>query len=621
MEKETFDFKVVFETFKTFKRHYKPYWKLLVLAFFCLLATIVVSMLIPWPLKLILDQVILEEPLMEEFSFLNGILQYDRYVLLAWFSAAIVILAILNSVFSFFNKYISGAVGAYMQAAIRERIFAHLQKLSLAFHSSTRSGNMIYLITNDVFTMKSMLVQLPEQFTRQTLIVISYISLMLVLDWRLCLMGIGTVPFIAFVIRYFAPKMQTAMLARREKESEIAAVVSENLNMMTLVQAYARQESMNDKFRVHSKESLDSQVKFLKLTRTFSRSTEFFTVASMTAVLYFGAQYTLARDITPGILVLFMAYIAEIHGSIEKFNRLYEKFVPARAAARRLLKIVSNESVIEDSEDAPEAPALSGRIEFSNISFSYQNSEETTLKDISFQANPGETIALVGPSGAGKSTLISLLLRFYDPLSGKILMDGIDIKKYRVKSIRNQITVVMQDAKLFQQSVYENIAFGKINASSDEVVLAAQRAEAHEFITRMPKGYQTRMEEGGDNLSGGQKQRINIARAIIRNTPIIILDEPAAGVDWSTENKINEAINHLKKDKTTFIIAHKLYTVMHADKILLLNNGRIEAAGTHPELLQSSSTYQDLYEAQFGWQKEYAANGNGTTQKESIRLT
>jgi ABC-type multidrug transport system fused ATPase/permease subunit len=269
------------------------------------------------------------------------------------------------------------------------------------------------------------------------------------------------------------------------------------------------------------------------------------------------------------------------------------------------------------------APAFKGRIEFRDVNFAYKRGQNV-LKHLNFVVEPGETVALVGHSGAGKSTLISLLLRFYDPQHGQILIDGTDIRQLTAKSLREQMTILLQDAMLFRQTVRENIAFGKKEATEEEIIEAAKRAEAHEFISQMPDGYDTMMYEGGDNLSGGQKQRINIARAIIRNTPIVILDEPVTGLDAKAEAKVNLAIQHLTRGKTTFIIAHKFSTIVNADKIIMLEEGQLAHLGTHEQLLRQSPPYRELYELQFGWQRELAAataaanGGNGRLQPEQV---
>jgi ATP-binding cassette subfamily B protein len=348
---------------------------------------------------------------------------------------------------------------------------------------------------------------------------------------------------------------------------------------------------------------MEAQLRALRMHRTYSRISDFLIVLSTAGVLYWGGHFALDGGLLPGTLVVFVAYMRDVTGSFEKFTGLFIGLAKSQVAAERLLELVQNEMVIEDDPAAVPAPPLRGRIEFKDVSFSYKAGQEV-LKNLSFVVEPGETIALVGHSGAGKSTLISLLLRFYDPQQGEILIDGENIRRYTLKSLRQQMTILLQDAKLFRQTVRENIAFGKVEATEEEIVEAAKLAEAHEFILQMPEAYNTPMHEGGENLSGGQRQRLNIARAMIRNTPILFLDEPTTGLDSRAEAKINTAIQRLTSGRTTFIVAHKFSTIINADKILLLEEGQLAHQGTHAQLLQKSPQYRELYELQFiGQQK------------------
>jgi ATP-binding cassette subfamily B protein len=296
---------------------------------------------------------------------------------------------------------------------------------------------------------------------------------------------------------------------------------------------------------------------------------------------------------------VFVAYLRDIYGAAEKFSGVFLNLAKAQISAMRLLELVENDMIVRDAAQAMPAPPFRGRIEFKNVSFAYRRSRHV-LKALNFAVTPGETVALVGHSGAGKSTLVSLLLRFYDPQQGQILIDGEDLRNFTLKSLRDQVTVLLQEAKLFRLTVRENIMFGRPDATEAEIVEAARLAEAHDFIMQMPEGYDTIIYEGGDNLSGGQKQRINIARAMIRNTPIVILDEPAAGLDAKTEAKIHAAIRRLARDRTTFIIAHNLTTIASADKILLLEEGQLAHQGSHEQLLLSSAQYLEFYELQVG---------------------
>ncbi len=622
-EREKLDLKGLAKTYKTFGRHYKKYWKILTVAYLFLFATIGVAVLSPWPLKLILDHLILDEPLDQSVAFLKPIFDIDPKLLLLVLALAIVVLAVLEAVFSYVNKFYVSSTGDRINADIRERVFAHLQRLSLSFHDSARSGNLVYLLTSDANEMSAIMIDFPQDFTQRIVTFGAYAAIMLALDWRLGLIALSTVPLIYLFTKYFGASMKGAIRRKREREGEVASIVAENITAMALVQAYGREDTERSRFNVEAQQSLDAQLHALRFHKTYSRITEFLVTMSTAGVLYFGGRFALHDDITAGTLVLFVSYLRDVYGSFDKFSGLFIKLAQSQVSAERLLDLVENDMVVRDEPKAMPAPAFKGRIEFRDVNFAYKRGQNV-LKHLNFVVEPGETVALVGHSGAGKSTLISLLLRFYDPQQGQILIDGMDIRQFTIKSLREQMTILLQDAMLFRQTVRENIAFGKKDATEEEIIEAAKRAEAHEFISQMPDGYDTMMYESGDNLSGGQKQRINIARAIIRNTPIVILDEPVTGLDAKAEAKVNLAIQHLTRGKTTFIIAHKFSTIVNANKIIMLEEGQLAHLGTHEQLLRQSPPYRELYELQFGWQRELAAEtaaangGNGRLEPEQV---
>ncbi|NUO78557.1 ABC transporter ATP-binding protein [candidate division KSB1 bacterium] len=608
--------------YRIFGRHYKKYWKTLSVAGLALLAGIATEMLRPWPLKLILDHVILDESLPANLHFLNPMLEDDPKLLLLILSVSIVLVIALESFFTYINKFWISSTGDRINADIRERVFAQLQRMSLSFHETSRSGNLVYLLTSDAKQMSSILIDCPQDLTHRLVTFAGYSILMLSLDWRLALIALTTVPFIYLATKYFSVGMKRAMTKMRSQEGELAAMLVENVNAMALVQAYGREDSEHARLSAQNQFSLRSQVEAFRMHRTYSRVVDILVILGTGGVLYFGGRYALGNEISPGTLVLFTAYLRDIYGSLEKFSSIFLNLAKAMASGERLLELVENDKIVQDHPNALPAPTLQGHIEFRDVTFGYKKGKEV-LQGLNLRVQAGEMIAIIGHSGAGKSTLISLLMRFYDPQKGEILIDGQDVRRYTIKSLRDQMTIVLQDATLFNQTVRENIAFGKTGATEAEIVAAAKSAEAHDFIMAMPEGYDTMINEGGNNLSGGQRQRINIARAIIRNTPLVIMDEPVTGLDAKSEAKVNAAIHHLAAGKTTFIIAHKFSTIMNADKILLLDEGQAAYFGTHEELLRASKQYRELYELQYGWQRELRAelantNGNGSTAKEVV---
>lgn len=593
------------KVFKVFGRHYKKHWKTLTVAYLSLLVAIGMQVFTPWPLKLILDNVILRAPLPDSVAFLNPLLTDHPKLLLLLLALAIVAITVAEAYFSFINKFWISSCGDRITAEIRERVFAHFNRLSLSFHETASSGNMVYTMTSDVGELKSILIDFPQDFTQRVVTFGAYAVLMLSLDWRLGLIALSTAPLIYLLTKYFSAGMKKFMKRARKRAGEVATIIAENIATMAIVQAYGREDSERARLVKSNADDTTAQLQALRMHQTYSRLTDFLVVLSTAGVLYWGGKYAFNGDITPGTLVVFVAYMRDVMGSFEKFSGLFLGLAKSQISVDRLLELVESEMVMQDEPDAVAAPALQGRIEFKNVSFAYKPGHEV-LKNLNFTVAPGDTVALVGHSGAGKSTLISLLLRFYDPQQGEILIDGENIRRFTLKSLRQQITILLQDAKLFRQTVRENIAFGKAGATNEEVVAAAKLAEAHDFIEPMPEGYESMMHEGGENLSGGQRQRINIARAVIRNTPIIILDEPTTGLDARAEAKINTAIHRLTRGRTTFIIAHKFSTILNADKILLLEDGQLAHQGTHEQLLRQSPQYRALYELQYGWQQKLA---------------
>ena len=591
------DFGSLLRVYRTFRTHYLPYARVLTLSFVCLFATLAAEMLTPWPLKLILDHVILKRPFSGQLAGLNGWLERDPLTLLLVFALAIVVITFAEALFSYVNKYYASGTGDRIAADIRERVFKHLQKMSLSLDETAHSGNVVYLLTSDTKMMKNLLIDLPQDVIQRVGGVILYSVLMLVLDWRLGLVALSTTPFVWFLTSHFGSSTKGAVRERRMHESEVSSVVADNIEAMALVQAYGREATEYQRFAERNAKSLAAQLKALRLQRTYGRLVQLLITLSTAGVLWFGARYALKGDILPGTLVVFVAYLRDIYGYFERFSLMFLNLARSLVSGERLAAFVEQDVNVEERPDAVPAPTFQGRIEFRGVDFAYRDGVNV-LRNVSFVAEPGQRIAVVGPSGAGKSTLIGMLLRFYDPQRGEVLIDGRDVRTLTLKSLRNQITIVLQEAMLFNRSVADNIGFGRRGATREEIVAAARRAEADDFITAMAKGYDTIMAEGGNDLSGGQRQRINIARAIVRDTPIVVLDEPLTGLDPRAEADIGAAIRHLGEGRTTFIVAHRFSTVRDADAILVLDEGTLVGFGTHEQLLATCPRYRELWEHQ-----------------------
>ncbi len=610
-QREKFSYKTLFRTFRVFGYLYKTYWKPLAATYIGLLLTVAIALLLPWPLKLILDHVILSQPFPPEAAFLIERIGAEPLMLLAALVAAYIVLYLADSLFSYLYRYGLIISGEKMAADIRYRIFEHLQRLSLTFHNTSQSGDLVYRLTFDINHIKVVLVDLPNVLVYRIVMAVAHLVLMAFLDWRLSLIAASILPILYYYNQRFGSGIEKATKKKRKKESSVSNLVSENITAMALVQAYGREDTQQERFSKENRKSMDSGIKAMRLSKIFKRLNDILIATGTSGVALYGGMLALQGDILPGTLVLFVAYLRNIYKPIKKFASMMLQIAKAQVSCERLLELVDCDMVMEDAPKAKPLKNVAGKIEFKDVNFGY-HIEIPVLKNINFDVKPGETIALVGHSGSGKSTLISLLMRFYDPQQGKILVDGKDIRNITLKSLREQITILMQEAQLFNKTVAENIGFGKIGAAENEIIRAAKRAQAHQFISDMPEGYQTMISEDGENLSGGQKQRINIARAMIRNTPILILDEPATALDAKSEAQVHKALEALTKGKTTFIIAHKFSTIAHADKILVLDNGNLAGFGKHDQLLKSCKPYRNLYEIQFGEFSQALATINGT---------
>jgi ATP-binding cassette, subfamily B, bacterial len=598
-------YRTLLRLYKVFGRHYKKHWKLAAVAYSGLLLTILIALVAPWPLKLILDHVILGNPLPEKAAFLSRWFgEKNTELVLAGLVLAFILCQVLDSVFSYMHRVGILSIGEKLVTDIRQHVFAHLQRLSLSFHESARSGDLVYRLTADIHDVKAILVQLPQQCVYRLIMILSHVGLMLVLEWRLALMAFGMIPILYYFQWRLGSSVRSATQSKKSKESDVASLITENVTAMALVQAYGREDLQQARFASENRGSLDFELTALQLTQTFKRLSDLLIALGTGCVVYYGGSLAFDNAILPGTLILFVAYLKNLYKPLEKFADMLLEVANSQVAGARLLELVECDMVMQDAAEAVPAPRFTGRVEFRQVSFGYQKDVDV-LQHLNFVVEAGEIVALVGPSGAGKSTLLSLLLRFYDPQHGQILIDGHDIRTFTLKSLRDQMTVVMQEARLFNQTVHENIGFGKIDAIEEEIVRAAKLAQAHNFIMQMPEGYKTFISEGGDNLSGGQKQRLNLARAIIRDTPILILDEPTTALDTQAEAKIHAALRELVRGKTTFIIAHKFSTITHADKILLLDAGKLAAYGTHETLMKTSEGYRELYELQCSRQLTY----------------
>lgn len=613
-----FNYRTLIQIYKSFSNIYRHHWKLLLVSYTGLISRILVALLLPWPIKLILDYVILKAPLPPEAQFLAPYIGSDLITLLLFLVVSYVVLRVIQMMVSYMHKVGLLTVGEKMTAEIRENIFRRLQALSLSFHGKKSSSDLLYRLTSDINKLQTVLVIFPDTIIHRFLVVFSHLGIMFYYNWKLALLASVIIPVIYFYNRIYGSNVEDAVEEKRKKESDVSEVIAENVSAMALIQAYGRQDDQHTRFSELNRAGLEHEIEAMRLSKIFQRLNDIIMALGMAIVVTYGGWLALDGALLPGTLVLFTFYVKNLYRPIRKLAEMILEIGKAQVSGRRLLELFNANQEIADAPDALEAPPFSGRMAFENVTFGY-DANKMVLNNLSFTVEPGETIALVGHSGAGKSTIINLLMRFYDPQTGRITADNYDIKLLKIKSLRDQITILMQEAQLFYKSVAENIAFGKEGATTEEIIRAAKLAQAHDFIENMPNGYETMIEEGGENLSGGQKQRINIARAMIRNTPILILDEPTTALDAKSESLVHDAINVLTRGKTTFVIAHKLSTIRDADKILVLDKGQMVGLGKHDELLENCEPYRQLCRWQFGMGIETAPELSGIAETAPLK--
>ena len=575
------------DLYKRILSYVKPYLHVLFAALLCTMLAAAGNLYLPWIFRDMIDKVLSAK---------------DAYML-NMISASIVVIFFLRGIFLYGQNYLMSWVGQRVIIDIRSEVFRKLQRLSMSFYDRNKTGTIMSYVTNDVSALQGAMVDNTVELVTESIILTGSVCAMIYLDWKLTLFTILTFPVVLFFMNFFGKKIRRSGGQIQEAAADITSVLQESVSSARVIKSFVREQYEIERFERENDANLRANLKNARYMATLNPTIEFVAALGVTLILWYGGNNVIAGETTAGSLVAFLAYAVNISNPIKRITRTTGTIQRALAAAQRVFDVLDLPEEVHDLPDARELPAVTGSVCFEHVSFSY-NAGDEILHDLSFEAKPGQAVGLVGPSGAGKSTVASLLPRFYDCDGGTIRIDGQDIKHVTLDSLRNQVGIVPQETVLFNGSVYDNILYGRLDATKEEIEAAAKAANAHDFIMELPEGYNTMLGDRGVNISGGQRQRIAIARAILKDPRILVLDEATSALDTESERVVQEALNRLMVGRTSIIIAHRLSTIKNADRILVLDKGKLAEDGTHDELMAQNGLYAHLYQIQYRNNKE-----------------
>src|SRR6201996_4744212 len=577
----------------------RPYHKTLVMMLVAMILQSLMTLAAPWPLKIVIDNVVVGRKLNTWLdNLIKPLMEHSHRVHLAELAGlAVILIAVLNALASYLTNYLTESVGQWVANDLRMRTYHHLQYQSLRYYDTHQSGILLSTITGDVLTIQNFASSATLGIVIDMFTILGMLVVMFFLNWDFTLIAVGVTPLLLLLASRFKKAVKASTHEVRKQQSNIVAVVQQDLEQIRVVTAFGRQELEQQSLATVSAATVAAALKARRVKSMLSPIVSIIVSFCTAFVLWRGSLLILSGGMTAGELTVFLSYLASFFKPVKDLASMNNSIAQTAVAVERIRMILDADAILPEKPDAHEQP-IHGEIVFDHVAFAYDESCPV-LRDVNFTVQAGQMIGVVGPTGGGKSTIMSLIPRFYDPSAGAVLVDGIDVRDYRLQTLRDQIGYVLQETVLFRGTVRDNIAYGRAGATNDEIIEAAKLANADEFIARMPNGYETFVGDRGDTLSGGQRQRIGIARAIIRNNPILILDEPTAALDTESERLVIEALERLMKGRTVLTIAHRLSTIRNANLILVLKDGVVAEQGTHAQLLALGGIYAELYSVQF----------------------
>jgi ABC-type multidrug transport system fused ATPase/permease subunit len=577
----------------------RPYKLFMAIVIAILIAQVGVNLLEPWSMAIVIDNGLKGEPLpgwvLQVLPFLPANNVYAIIVLGVSFGIGV---RLLGNLLEILGDYLKSRVNDGVTLVFQADLFNHLQRLSFSYHDQASVGDSLYRLNNDTGFISTHLWGNFRHLLMSSLTLICMFWVVLLYSWQLALLALSLAPILYGAAWFYGKYFRVKSKQVKDLESDSETIMQEVLSCLRVVKAFGQEDREQRRFEEKSWAALWARLRLSLEQSVFSSTLGFITHVTRAAILLFGAFQVVQGNLTLGVLMVILAYVSEIHGPMEDIGHTLTDMQLSMASADRVMEVMDIQPEIRDKPGAKSIERVRGAFTFDDVSFGYYYPEQVVLKEINFSVKPGDVVAIVGPTGAGKTTLANLIARFYDPSVGHISLDDVDLRELTVQTLRDNIALVIQEPILFSTTIRDNIAYGRPSATMHEIVEAAKAANAHDFITALPQGYQSEVGERGVRLSGGERQRVAVARAFLKDSPVLILDEPTSSIDSRTELVIIDALDRLMVGRTTFIIAHRLSTIRRADQILVIDDGRIVEAGTHAKLLEQKGLYAQLYRIQ-----------------------